>query len=72
MAMNPTAFNKEASAIYHGMSIEEKEDLKRQVTTTTDAVKRMTKKEVLKGGEKIFKKIQKLVGQEANPEAFSQ
>ena len=50
MAMNPAVSNKEASAIYRGMSIEEKEDLKRQVTTTIDAVKRMTKKEVLKGG----------------------
>ena len=72
MAMNPAAFNKEASAIYRGMSIEEKEGLKRLVTTNTDSVKRMTKKEVLKGGEKIFKKIQKLVGQEANPKTFFQ
>ena len=44
MIMNPAAFNKEASAINQGMSIQEIEDLKHQVTTTTDAVKRMTKK----------------------------
>ena len=72
MAKTPAAFNKEASAIYQGMSIQEKEELKRQVTCTTDAVKRMTKKEVLKDGEKVFKKIQKLVGQESTCEAFSQ
>ena len=44
MTMNPAAFNKEASAIYRGMSIEEKEGLKRLVTNNTDSVKRMTKK----------------------------
>lgn len=71
MAKTPAAFNKEASAIYQGMSIQEKEELKRQVTCTTDAVKRMTKKEVLKDGEKVFK-IQKLVGQQSTCEAFSQ
>ena len=65
MVKNPAAFNKEASAIYQVMSIQEKEELKRQVTSTTDAVKRMTKKEVLKDGEKALKKIHKLVGQES-------
>ena len=71
MAKTRAAFNKETSAIYQGMSIQEKEELKRQVTCTTDAVKRMTKKEVLKDGENAFK-IQKLVRQESTREAFSQ
>ena len=70
MAKNPAAFNKEASAIYQGMSIQEKGELKRQVTSTTDAAKRMTKKEVLKDGEKAFKKIQKLAGQESTQKPF--
>ena len=72
MAKTPAAFNKEASAIYQGMSIQEEEELKRQVTCTTDAVKGMTKKEVLKDGEEAFKKIQKPVRQESTREAFSQ
>ena len=65
MAENPAVFNKEASAIYQTMSIGEKDKLKCQVT------RRMTKKQVLKDGEKIFKKIQNLVGQESNPNTFS-
>ena len=59
MVEGPGILNKKASAAYHNLSCPEKEHLKHQVAMSEE--KRMTKKDVIRRGEKIFVKIQKLV-----------
>ena len=52
----PATFNKKASALYKSLSSREKEELRNQAPE-----KKMTRKEVLYSGEKIFQKIQRMV-----------
>ena len=61
MVEGPGILNKEASAAYHNLSRLEKEQLRHQVEQVLSEEKRMTKKDVIRRGEKIFVKIQKLV-----------
>ena len=56
MSETPATFNKKASALYKSLSSREKEELRKQAPE-----KRMTRKEVLCSGEKIFQKIQGMV-----------
>ena len=55
MSEAPAYFNK-ASALYKSLSLREKEELRNQATE-----KKMTRKELLCRGEKIFQKIQRMV-----------
>ena len=61
MVEGPGILDKEASAAYHNLSHPGKEQLRHQVEQVTSEKKRMTKKDVIRRGEKIFVKIQKLV-----------
>ena len=61
MLEGPGILNKKASVAYHNLSCPEKEHLKHQVEQVMSEEKRMTKKDVIRRGEKIFVKIQKLV-----------
>ena len=61
MLEGPGILNKEASAAYHNLSHSEKEQLRHKVEQIMSEGKRMTKKDIIRRGEKIFVKIQKLV-----------
>ena len=61
MVEGPGILNKEASVTYQNLSRPEKEQLRHQVEQVMSEEKRMTKKDVIRRGEKIFIKIQKLV-----------
>ena len=56
MSKTPATFNKKASALYKSLFSREKEELRNQAPE-----KKMTRKEVLCRGEKIFHKIQRMV-----------
>ena len=56
MVEGPGILNKEASAAYHNLSRPE-EQLRHQVEQVMSEEKRMTKKDVIRRGEKIFVKI---------------
>ena len=58
----PDILNKKASAAYQHLSLSDKEQLEHQVHLATLEEKKMTKKDVIIRGEKIFIKIQKMVG----------
>ena len=61
MVEGPGILNKEASVAYQNLSRPEKEQLRHQVEQVMSEEKRMTKKDVIRRGEKIFVKIQKLI-----------
>ena len=56
MSETPATFNKKTSALYKSLSSREKEELRNQAPE-----KKMTRKEVLCSGEKIFQKDQRMV-----------
>ena len=62
MTENPARFNKQASTSYQQLSVTEKEQLKQRVETAGMAApEKVTKKKIIREGERIFRRIQKLV-----------
>ena len=61
-AAGPGHLNEEASIAYRQLSKEEQEHLRREAGVS---VKNLTKKEVLRRGEKIFSKMQLMVSTNA-------
>ena len=56
MAIGPGQFNKVAGVKYAALSLEERKNL-----SENEPMRRLTKREVIKKGEKIFKKMRLLV-----------
>lgn len=64
---NPASFNKEASESYRKLNHQERVGLKERAEK--ESLKVMSRKSILKAGEKLFKKIQTLVSHYHNDSA---